>query len=200
MDGSPFLPVARAIAAYLGHPLPLPADVETEVQHPRRAADAAVPRQDFDPGPVRDRATLLAAALEAAGDNGIAASLAALPAALPWQYHYAARANEPDLADRIAFAELIGPDAPLHAADCRIGFTLMAPATLYPLHAHPAIELYLVIAGHARWTTPDADRIVPPGDFVLHRSNKPHAMQSFATPLLALYGWRGDIGTPAFYL
>jgi len=35
---------------------------------------------------------------------------------------------------------------------------------------------------------------------VLHRTNQPHAMRTFAEPLLALYGWRGDIDTPAFYL
>jgi quercetin dioxygenase-like cupin family protein len=76
----------------------------------------------------------------------------------------------------------------------------MAPDTFYPLHAHPAIELYLVIAGHAQWTTPASERIVPPGEFVLHHANQPHAMRTFAEPLLALYGWRGEIDTPAFYL
>jgi quercetin dioxygenase-like cupin family protein len=200
MDGSPFLSVAQAIAAYLAQTSAPTADVETEFRHMRTCAAAAVARPNFDPGPIRDRAALLSAAIAAAGDNTIAASLATLPAQLPWHYHYAARANEPDLANRIAFAELIGPAAPLTAPACRIGFTLMAPDTFYPLHAHPAIELYLVISGHARWTTPDTDRIAPPGDFVLHRSNEPHAMRSFAAPLLALYGWRGDIDTAAFYL
>jgi hypothetical protein len=75
----------------------------------------------------------------------------------------------------------------------------MAPRTFYPLHTHPAVELYLVIAGEAQWTTPDADRIVPPGQFVLHRSNEPHAMRTFADPLLALYAWRGDLFAPAVY-
>jgi quercetin dioxygenase-like cupin family protein len=123
---------------------------------------------------------------------------------LVWHYHYAPHPGSPpdaeDLAERIGFAELIGPRAPLTAPACRVGFTLLAPATCYPQHAHPAIELYLVISGHAQWTTPGDERIVPPGAFVLHSASKPHAMRTFAEPLLALYGWRGDIDTPAFYL
>jgi hypothetical protein len=35
---------------------------------------------------------------------------------------------------------------------------------------------------------------------VLHRSNQPHAMRTHAEPLLALYGWRGDLETSAYYL
>ena len=124
-----------------------------------------------------------------------------LSAPLPWRYSYPPRPEDAvDLAERIAFAELIGPRAPLTAPGCRAGFTLMAPDTFYPMHAHPAIELYLVVSGHAQWTTPEAERIVPPGEFVLHGSNQPHAMRTFAEPLLALYGWRGDLDTPAFYL
>lgn len=162
-----------------------------------------MPRQDFSPAPGRDFSPILARALAAGRSHraaGIAAALAALPDPLSWRYSYPPRADTTDLAERIAFAELIGPRAPLTAPGCRAGLTLIAPHTLYPLHAHPAIELYLVIAGHAQWTTPEAERIVPPGNFVLHRANQSHAMRTFAEPLLALYGWRGDIDTPAFYL
>jgi quercetin dioxygenase-like cupin family protein len=117
----------------------------------------------------------------------------------PWVYHYPRLADD-DPGTRIAFAELIGPDGPLEAPDCRVGFTVMAEATTYPLHYHPAVELYWVIAGNAQWQTPTSDRIVPPGDLVLHRSNEPHAMRTFDEPLLALWGWTGEIDAPAIYL
>jgi mannose-6-phosphate isomerase-like protein (cupin superfamily) len=202
MDVS-FSNVARAIVTHLAAVLSSTDEVDAAVRHLHRSARAAAPRQGFEATPGRDYAAILAPAI-AAGRNhavaGIAASLAALPGPLPWRYSYPPRPDAPDLADRIAFAELIGPRAPLTAPDCRAGFTLMAPDTFYPLHAHPAIELYLVISGHAQWTTPEAERIVPPGRFVLHLSNQPHAMRTFAEPLLALYGWSGDIDTPAFYL
>ena len=162
-----------------------------------------MPRQGFAAEPGRDFSAILAPAIAASHNHpaaGIAAALAALPGPLPWRYSYPPRPDAADLADRIAFAELIGPHAPLTAPDCRVGLTLMAAEAFYPLHAHPAIELYLVISGHARWTTPEAERIVPPGEFVLHRANQPHAMRTFAEPLLALYGWCGDLDTPAFYL
>lgn len=52
----------------------------------------------------------------------------------------------------MAWAEIIGPGAPLrHAALC-LGFVLFAPETYYPPHAHPAVELYHVISGAALWT------------------------------------------------
>lgn len=206
MDGS-FSGVAQAIAAHLAGVPPVTDEVDAAVLHLRRSAEAAVPRPAFSPAPGRDFAAILATAVAAGRSHaagGIAAALAALPGPLPWRYSYPPRPGAPsdavDLAQRIAFAELIGPHAPLTAPGCRAGFTLLAPDTFYPLHAHPAIELYLVIAGHAQWTTPEAERIVPPGGFVLHRAGQPHAMRTFAEPLLALYGWSGDIDTPAFYL
>jgi hypothetical protein len=202
MDGS-YLAVAEAIAAHLAGVRSASVEVDTELQHLRRSAEAAMPREGFAAVPGRDYTAILAPAIAAGRGqavDGIAEALATLSGQLPWRYSYPARPGAADLGDRIAFAELIGPRAPLTVPGCRAGFTLMAPETFYPLHAHPAIELYLVISGHAQWTTPEAERIVPPGAFVLHRSGQPHAMCTFAAPLLALYGWRGDLDTPAFYL
>jgi mannose-6-phosphate isomerase-like protein (cupin superfamily) len=197
------LTVARAIAAHLEHVPAMDSETDVEVAHLRRSARQAAVRKSFDSVSGRDYSVILDAAIASGRAHGIAPiaeALANLSAPLPWHYHYATRPGEDDLAGRIAFAELIGPDAPLDAPACRIGFTLMAPGTFYPLHAHPAIELYLVIAGNAQWTTPESDRIVPPGDFVLHRSNQPHAMRTHTEPLLALYGWRGDLETSAYYI
>jgi hypothetical protein len=126
--------------------------------------------------------------------------LAPVHASLPWVYHYAPRSPAEELADRIAFAELIGPDGPLWAPGCRVGFTVVAEQTAYPLHSHPAVELYLVLAGRAEWSTPTCNRRVPPGDLVLHRSDEPHSMRTSDEPLLALWGWRGDIDSPAVYV
>jgi quercetin dioxygenase-like cupin family protein len=151
--------------------------------------------------PLRDHSALLADAMSQGPQNlaGIAAAVTQVRERLPWVYHYAPRAGEADLADRIAFAEFIGPEAPLRVPSVRIGFTLIAPHTAYPLHAHPAVELYWVLYGHARWAARQGERVVPPGDFVLHDSGEPHAMHTAAEPLLALWGWSGDIDTPAFY-
>lgn len=136
---------------------------------------------------------------QAPGVTDIADALMTVFRELPWVYHYAHAADD-DLSARIAFAELIGPDGPLIAPDSRVGFTVMAKQTQYPTHCHPAVELYWVITGNARWCTPTSDRMVPSGELVLHRSNEPHAMQTFEEPLLALWGWTGNIDAPAVYL
>jgi quercetin dioxygenase-like cupin family protein len=87
------------------------------------------------------------------------------------------------------------------ANGCCFGFTLIAPHTHYPAHAHPAIELYLVIAGAATWGLGDAPaEIRPPGSVIVHPSGAPHAMTTGAEPLLALFTWRGDLATSPSYV
>lgn len=193
-----FAGLAQAIAAHLLPPQD--AAVAAAWQHLRHAAAAAVPRPGFAASPSRDYTAILQEAVAAARTQPTAGIAAAMPGGLPWHYSYPSHPGGAELADRIAFAELIGPIGPLFAPDCRVGFTLMAADTLYPLHAHPAVELYLVIAGHAEWGVPGSHRIVPPGGCVLHHEDQPHQMRSFREPLLALYGWQGDIVTPPRYL
>lgn len=198
-----FLHVAEAITTHMSRCKVFDGELGDAVRHLLHAAESAMPKSDFTPGSHHDHSALLGRALIAGARQPaaiIANALAALRDDLPWHYHYPQRDDLPDLATRIGFAELIGPRAPLTAPTGRVGFTLMAPDTFYPLHRHPAIEIYLVIAGTAEWTTPTSRRRVPPGAFVLHRSNQPHAMHTSAEPLLALYAWHGDIDTPATYL
>jgi quercetin dioxygenase-like cupin family protein len=199
MDELSYMAVARAVATHLADLPAADGAIGGAIRHLRDAARTALPNPSFTPRPRRDHAALLGMALAHARDP-ISASLASLTEALPWHYHYEPHPEAGDLADRIAFAEIIGPSAPLNAPGCRAGFTLMAPRTYYPLHAHPAVELYVVLSGHAEWTTPEASRIVPPGGLVLHRTDQPHAMRTATEPLLALYGWSGAIDHPAVYL
>ncbi len=179
-----------------------PADGRPAFDHLTGALQSATVREGYVAGTSLDYGATLDAAI-AAGHGGTAAACRALSGvrgALPWAYHYAARAGEESLATRIAFAELIGPDGPMSASEARIGFTLIAPHTFYPLHAHPAVELYWVMSGHADWITAGPPHVAAPGRFVLHHSNQPHAMRTRDEPLLALWGWSGDVDTPAFYL
>jgi quercetin dioxygenase-like cupin family protein len=200
---SAFLRVASAIATYATlHPEPR---ASPAIRHLADSANAATPRSTFTAMPNPHHSALLATALAAAGGNPIATALAALrdplrDDQLPWHYHYKPRDDAPDLASRIAFAELIGPRGPLTAPECRIGFTVMAPHTVYPLHRHPAVELYLVISGTAEWIAPPSQHHAPPGSYILHGTNQPHAMRTTAEPLLALYAWSGDLESPATYI
>ena len=192
--------VAAAIAQYLAA-LPHPTgDIGDAAARLLCAVHGAVPRPGFRADGAHDHGALLADALAIAPANAIVQALGALAVPLPWHYHYPRRDDAPDLAARIGFAELIGPRGPLIADGSRVGFTLMAPHTFYPLHRHPAVELYVVMAGTAAWIAPPVEQVVPPGGMVLHPMNQPHAMRTAAEPLLALYAWHGEIDTPATYL
>ncbi len=137
----------------------------------------------------------LAAALDSA-EAGPAAAVAAaarpFAATLGWRPKYQVADKLPDFSRNFAYAEIVGPPGPVPSQDMRCGFILMAPHTLYPSHAHSAVELYLVLGGTAEWqrgAEPWARR--PPGAFILHPSRIGHAMRSLDEPLLALFAWHG---------
>jgi len=121
--------------------------------------------------------------------------------ALQWRYDYPLQPRWPDLASRMAFAPIIAAPGLMDADGVHLGLTLMAPHTHYPLHSHPAVELYLVLAGNAAWRVegrPFAPQ--PPGALILHQSGIGHAMTTDAEPLLAVYFWRGDLVTAPAYI
>jgi hypothetical protein len=119
---------------------------------------------------------------------------------LPWRYSYAKRDDAPGLEDNMAFAEIIGPKAPFKSSSVCLGLTLIGPETLYPSHAHPAIELYYVAAGTATWIADGIPSRNPPGAYILHPSQIVHAMQTHREPLLAVYSWSGeDVKTLSAY-
>jgi hypothetical protein len=138
-----------------------------------------------------------------AGSNLTSDLLAAIrPVAfdLPWRYSYATRDDAPGLEDNMAFAEIIGPEAPFKSSSVCLGLTLIGPETLYPSHEHPAIELYYVAAGTATWIANGIPGLNPPGTFILHPSQIVHAMQTHREPLLAVYSWSGeDVKTLSAY-
>jgi quercetin dioxygenase-like cupin family protein len=134
-------------------------------------------------------------------EAGLAVSIGALAPALRWTYSYPTNSRDRDLSSKVAFAQIVGrrglqPDSEIH-----IGLTLIAPHVVYPAHLHPAVELYLVIAGTALWQSAAAEPAMkPPGSVILHPSNVVHAMTTFEEPLLAIWTWRGDVASPSVYV
>ncbi len=103
------------------------------------------------------------------------------------------------LREQLAYVEIVGPEGAVVAPDLRVGLYIQAPGVDYPSHAHDAEELYLVLAGTARWQrgwngSDDPFATVPPGEIRHHRAKEPHAMITGEQPLLALWTWRGAIG------
>ncbi|MDG2482935.1 MAG: dimethylsulfonioproprionate lyase family protein [Alphaproteobacteria bacterium] len=78
--------------------------------------------------------------------------------------------------------------------DVGLSFTIQAPGTYYPDHAHKAVEIYYVIAGKALWKRggePWIERY--PGDIILHTAGMRHAMQTGDEPLIAMAVWITDV-------
>lgn len=197
----PLLRLTRAIEAHMARASPPSPAMRNAITHLVEALRRAIPQPAA--ASARDYTVLVQRAVETARHSpaaDIALHLLSVQRSLPWVYHYTPRSADEDLGDRIAFAELAGPDGAMSAPHCRVGFTVVAERTIYPMHSHPAVELYLVLGGTAKWQTPTSDRCVPPGEFLLHRSNEPHAMRTFDEPLLALWSWSGDIDAPAVYV
>ena len=119
-------------------------------------------------------------------------AVAAMAGRLPWGQNYSADDFGSAFQARYGFMELIGPRGPLAADDVACGLLMFAPETEYPQHRHEAEEIYIVLAGRAKWRAGAEDyREEPPGA-VLHRPPwVPHATRMGAEPMLALYLWRG---------
>jgi quercetin dioxygenase-like cupin family protein len=118
---------------------------------------------------------------------------------LPWRYSYTPRPDAPDIGERMAWAELVGPIAPFQSTRVCLGLTAIGPRLLYPRHHHPAVETYLVVSGTAAWTAAGSTLRHPPGTLILHPANLVHAMEAGDEPLLAAYAWSGEVETLSAY-
>jgi hypothetical protein len=180
---------------------PAPAGPEAQALLPLWPPQA--PAQRLDPAEL-PACAYLGAALElgrAGPEAAIAAAIAPLAPRLRWKYGYPPHLGYPGLEKRIAFTQVLGARAIWPSERMLLGFTLIAPHTNYPAHAHPAIELYLVVAGAAEWRIGEAPPAIrPPGSVIVHPSSAPHAMATRAEPLLALFTWRGDLETSPAYV
>jgi mannose-6-phosphate isomerase-like protein (cupin superfamily) len=140
------------------------------------------------------------AADDPTGASAIFRAFLPILADLPWRYSYKPRADAPDIGQRMAWAELVGPIAPFSSHHVCLGITAMDANLCYPAHRHPAVETYLVLHGTANWTAAGITRACPPGALILHPASIVHAMQATDTPLLAAYAWTGEIETLSSYV
>jgi hypothetical protein len=104
-----------------------------------------------------------------------------------------------DFMSGYGYVEFAGPkDALFLAPGIRVGLLLLAAGLHYPLHAHPAEEVYHPLTEGGRWRRGDEGwRTVPVGRAIHHPPMMPHETKSGDRTLLALYCWRGDMATEA---
>jgi hypothetical protein len=135
----------------------------------------------------------------AAIDAALGAALKELSPDLSWRQNpnYVRRPPGPDFLEGYGYAVIAGPGG-LVPASIAMGVLLLAPGMLYPAHAHPAEEIYLMLDGDSRWRRKGEDwRESIGGAAIHHPPHLPHAMQAGRAPLCALYLWRGDLATDA---
>jgi len=94
------------------------------------------------------------------------------------------------LSRNFAVVSIIGPGEPLHSDKVYAGFSLQAPDTYYPPHAHYAEESYWIIGGDADWRVGKKPWFpVKPGDCIYHESEARHVMQTNEQTLLTIWLW-----------
>ena len=170
-------------------------------------ADFAAPVRAIDSG--RARSTAAGSAdlpvrrfwsTISANDGPLVKPLAALETHFRWVQNpnYVAAPPDPDFLQNYGYVVLAGPGGLVEMPGLALGFLMLGPDTHYPTHRHPAVEIYVVAAGHAQWRKgEDPWRIEAPGSVIRHETMVPHATRTLGEPLLAVYLWQGDLKTHA---
>jgi quercetin dioxygenase-like cupin family protein len=148
--------------------------------------------------------------LEAAEDGPtaeLAGTLGELGPALTWVQSpdYVRYPPSANFVENYGYAVIVGPQTgpPALVTHDRLaaGLLMFGPQTCYPLHHHPAVEIYFIVSGQAKWwrgTGPWEFKL--PGALIHHSSELPHGTWTTDEPLLAVYLWRGDLETDARFI
>ena len=103
------------------------------------------------------------------------------------------------IASHMAVCEIIGPTGQIKHETVRAGLLFQAPDITYPRHSHAAEEIYLSLSGPVEWQVNESNwRHSFAGDFTYHLPHQPHAIRTGSMPLLAVWGWTGDIGAESY--
>ena len=134
----------------------------------------------------------------------VADALRALGPHVIWTQNPNYRRRPPDAGflDNYGYAVIAGPPqaaSPPLVVEHRLamGVLLLGPGTHYPLHAHPASELYVALGAGDWWRGAGPWRREAAGAVIHHPPQMPHALRAGPAPLLAVYLWRGDLATAA---
>lgn len=173
----------------------------------RRLAERLPPTEDTSPSRVPIQAACEAELAAYAPQSPLAKAVADLLPALHITRSKSYLANPPsrDFGENYGYGVICGPESgpPALIRDPEISFGLMflGPKTHYPLHHHPADELYYTVTGPSFWRAGAADWAGHGTDAVIHHPPwLPHATLSADRALVLLYIWQGDLDTDAAFL
>jgi dimethylpropiothetin dethiomethylase len=112
----------------------------------------------------------------------------AVRAGLNWQYGYDKVPR--GLSQKFAYAEIAGPNAPVHSEAVILGLVLFAPGCTYPTHAHDGItESYVCLSGAV---SENHQGVYAPGSLIFNPPGQHHRITvSDREPSLLAYAWIG---------
>ncbi|MEL6288671.1 MAG: dimethylsulfonioproprionate lyase family protein [Pseudomonadota bacterium] len=142
---------------------------------PRRKPVVAHLKRALDNGRLLSTAPLIRA-VESIADN------------LDWKYGYERVPKA--LAERYAYAEILGPNGPIVFDDLILGLVLFAPKCVYPAHSHAGItESYYCLSGAV---SENDDGVYAPGSMIYNPPGRNHRITVCASePCLLAYAWEG---------
>lgn len=112
--------------------------------------------------------------------------------ALHWGQTYSQADFGQHFIDNYGWLEVFGTRGHFSNDQMAGGLLILGPGIVYPDHHHLAEEIYIPLTGGTEWRKGDGDFVArQAGEVIHHPSNVSHAMKTGATPLLALYLWRG---------
>lgn len=173
----------------------------------RALAERLPPMKDASPAHVPIQTACEAELATHAAQSPLAQALAAL---LPFLHitrskSYMANPPSDNFGENYGYGVICGPEGgpPVLIRDEEIAFGLMflGPKTHYPLHHHPADELYYTVTGPSFWRAGAEDWTGHGTDAIIHHPPwLPHATLSADRPLVLLYIWEGDLDTDAAFI
>ena len=130
----------------------------------------------------------------------VADALDDIEPSLRWRQNpnYTAATIGESFLQRYGYVELVGRNCPWSSEAIAVGFLLLGAGAHYPVHHHPAREVYHVVSGAPQWWRTERDWTAePPGAAIYHAPHVKHATLAGQAPLLALYCWQGDTAVAA---
>lgn len=137
----------------------------------------------------------LEALMDELPDDGLGGVARLLVDRLRWYQIFEGGGIEESLAQGLLAGQVIGRSGIVDGDGLYAGMFLLAPGLHYPLHQHPALEVYAVVAGevtihHGRR---GPGRVVSAGECSITPPHQVHSLTTGASPCLIGYLWTGDL-------
>lgn len=133
-------------------------------------------------------------------DADLAAAIAAVEEGLQWRQSssYTDAILGEGFSVNYGWAEIIGPHGFFRGDDFLLGLLMLGPERHYRDHYHPAPELYWPLTSGSSWSHDSGPFVEKPqGAIIWHKPMMMHATKTGAAPMLAVWSWTRDTGTPA---